>query len=86
MADGYSKRGREGKSYYLQLNSASTADLLWGGIKKKRRFKNSEVFAVEKVISKRKEGSATQYLIKWEGYSAFECTWEDEEHLSADLI
>ncbi|KAK3738195.1 hypothetical protein QZH41_012779, partial [Actinostola sp. cb2023] len=28
----------------------------------------------------------TEYLIKWQNYSSYECSWEDESHLTLDLI
>lgn len=38
-------------------------------------------YVVEKIVDRRKLKGRTQYLIKWEGYSSNENTWEDADNL-----
>eukprot|EP00128_Syssomonas_multiformis_P014775 Colp12_sorted_trinity150504_noHs@10719 len=47
-----------------------------------------EEYVVEKVLSKRIRKGATEYLLKWKGYSDAEATWEPMEHCEGcnDLI
>lgn len=40
-----------------------------------------EEYIVEKILDKKKVGSAWKYKVKWEGYSEEECTWEPRENL-----
>ena len=30
--------------------------------------------------------SQVEYLIKWDGYSYYSCSWEDEDNLTVDLV
>jgi len=40
-----------------------------------------EEYIVEKILDKKKVGSAWKYKVKWEGYTEEECTWEPKENL-----
>jgi len=40
-----------------------------------------EEWIVEKILNKRERADGTQYLVKWEGYSEAESTWEPEDGL-----
>lgn len=52
--------------------------------------KTNEIFNIEKIINHRKRNYATQYLVKWKGFSEEEATWlyghdiDEQEH--KDLI
>ena len=37
---------------------------------------DEEVFIVEKILDKKKEGRRLLYLVKWEGYEEKDATWE----------
>jgi len=39
-------------------------------------------YSVEKIVKKRVRGNKVQYLLKWQGYSDAENTWEDEDNLT----
>eukprot|EP01099_Mayorella_cantabrigiensis_P001840 TRINITY_DN1806_c0_g1_i2.p1 TRINITY_DN1806_c0_g1~~TRINITY_DN1806_c0_g1_i2.p1 ORF type:complete len:236 (+),score=75.14 TRINITY_DN1806_c0_g1_i2:48-755(+) len=43
---------------------------------------NDGEFIVEKILKKRIKGGKVEYLLKWEGYSEQESTWEREEDLN----
>jgi Chromo (CHRromatin Organisation MOdifier) domain len=43
------------------------------------------LYEVEKILSSRKVGRGTQYLIKWKGYPESENTWEPERNLTQAL-
>jgi hypothetical protein len=45
-------------------------------------FKEEDEFEVEKVIAKKTKNGKLYYLIKWEGYSSAENTWEPIENLT----
>ncbi len=38
-------------------------------------------FIVEKILDKRVKGSKVEYLVKWEGYSEADNTWEPTRNL-----
>lgn len=44
------------------------------------------VYRAERLIATKQDADETKYLVKWEGYSSFENTWEPEEHLSPLLL
>jgi hypothetical protein len=60
--------------------------------KKKRKISRGIVeelpeYIVEKIVDKRFYQGRWQYLLKWEGYSSSENTWEDIDHLNCpDLL
>ena len=55
--------------------------------KKKRKRPGKKVFTVERIVKKRKVRGRFEYLLKWEGYSEDENTWEREEDiLDPDMI
>lgn len=37
-------------------------------------------FKIEEILDSKVEGSTTYYLVKWEGYSMKDCTWEPRKH------
>lgn len=43
-----------------------------------------EYFTIEKILDKRKHKGVIQYLIKWEGYSTSDNTWETRKHMISD--
>lgn len=43
--------------------------------------KEESIFEVESIIDKKKVGTKLMYLVKWEGYSKEESTWEPVENL-----
>jgi len=46
-----------------------------------------EVYTVERIVKKRIKNGIEQYLLKWEGYTAEECTWENIHDMNCpDLI
>lgn len=42
---------------------------------------DSNVYAAERIIAKRKNHGVTQYLLKWKGYSLKDSTWEPAENI-----
>ena len=40
-----------------------------------------EYYTVEKILEKKKRGKRTTYLVKWEGYTENEATWEPASNL-----
>ena len=44
------------------------------------------IYEVERIVSKRNQGSNVEYFIQWKNYSSTENTWEPPEHLPEDLI
>ncbi len=48
----------------------------------------SETYTVEKILAKRMNNGKIEYLIKWEGYSIKETTWEPMKNLKnvAEMI
>lgn len=45
-------------------------------------FKGHFSFVVEEIIF----FSQIEYLIKWDGYSYYSCSWENEDNLTIDLV
>jgi hypothetical protein len=52
----------------------------------KRKRAAAEIFIVEKLLDRRQQGSKVQYLVRWEGYSASDDTWEDERNILDDSL
>ena len=44
------------------------------------------IYEVERIVSKRNQGSNVKYFIQWNNYSSTKNTWEPPEHLPEDLI
>jgi hypothetical protein len=42
---------------------------------------DEEFYQVETILDKKKQGKKTLYLVKWEGYSVEESTWEPISNL-----
>jgi hypothetical protein len=42
-------------------------------------------FEVEKILNRRKNGKAFEYLIKWKGYAASKATWEKRKELIKEI-
>ena len=53
-------------------------------LKKKKGscYSGNKYFDVENIITRKKHGKKYFYLIKWEGYSIAECTWEPTSNLN----
>ncbi|ADM11153.1 chromobox protein [Encephalitozoon intestinalis ATCC 50506] len=50
-------------------------------------MRDENIYVVDKIVGCRKKGGKKQYLVKWEGYSDSENTWEDEKNIFCkDLI
>jgi len=43
---------------------------------------DSDIFNVERILGKRKNHGKIEYLVKWEGFSDDQNTWEPIKHLS----
>ncbi|CAC5407718.1 CDY [Mytilus coruscus] len=43
-------------------------------------------FEVERLISSRKIDRETEYMVNWENYFAYSCTWEPEQNLPNNII
>ncbi len=43
--------------------------------------KRGDLYAVESILPKRCKGKSWEYLVKWQGYSDFENTWEPFKHV-----
>ena len=41
----------------------------------------NDYYEVERIITRKNKGKNKKYLIKWEGYSIKDCTWEPLSHL-----
>jgi chromobox protein 1 len=41
----------------------------------------SDIYTVEQIVNSRARNGKKQYLVKWEGYSSKDNTWEDEENI-----
>jgi Chromo (CHRromatin Organisation MOdifier) domain len=39
-------------------------------------------YTIEKIMDSKKENNTTYYLVKWEGYSMKDCTWEPRKHFT----
>ncbi|XP_015770580.1 PREDICTED: uncharacterized protein LOC107348994 [Acropora digitifera] len=73
---------------YDILNNLSSVDLFYEE-KGKRETSSKKILGVyraEWLIATKQDADETKYLVKWEGYSSFENTWEPEEHLSPLLL
>ena len=61
-------------------DDVTTEDLMWLNSDEQPDNKNDEkqeqLFAIEQVIARRTVNNAEQMLIKWEGYTWRESTWE----------
>ena len=44
-------------------------------------IEGEEEYEVDSIISHRKKGKRTEYLVSWKGYGAAENTWEPEANL-----
>lgn len=55
---------------------------------KQAKDEEEEFYEVEKILSKKKIGRRVLYLVKWEGYSVEEATWEPVSNLKnvKDLV
>ena len=58
MASGVRSSNKNSRGFFVQMDNASTSDLLWGGksFKKSKRNASSAYFAVERLISKKTLG------------------------------
>ena len=55
------------------------------GQKKKRQLKKqkeSDIYLVERVVGKKVVGRRNMYLVKWEGYTSDQNTWEPQANLA----
>jgi hypothetical protein len=43
-----------------------------------------EIYEVERIVSRRKRGNSTQYLVEWKGYPPWEATWVNAKDINAD--
>ena len=81
-----SKRARHHPSFYASLFN----DVCDRGLSHKYRPKRKPVvmgiYEVERIVSKRNQGSNVEYFIQWKNYSSTENTWEPPEYLPEDLI
>ena len=81
-----SKRARHQPGFYASLLD----DVYDRGLGDKYRPKQKPVvmgiYEVERVVSKRNQGSNVEYFIQWKNYSSTENMWEPSEHLPEDLI
>ena len=80
------KRARHQPGFYASLFD----DISDRGLSHKYRPKQKPVvmgiYEVERIVSKRNQGSNVEYFIQWKNYSSTENTWEPPEHLPEDLI
>ncbi|AFN82627.1 chromobox protein [Encephalitozoon romaleae SJ-2008] len=44
-------------------------------------MKDGDIYTVDKIVGHRRRRGTKQYLVKWEGYSDSENTWEDEKNI-----
>ena len=50
-------------------------------------YEDDEEYVVERILDKRFYKNQLQYLVKWDGYSEEQSTWEPKENLDCpDLI
>ena len=47
---------------------------------------NDQVYEIEEIIDKKKNGKSYLYLIKWKGYKYSESTWEPRENIFDDKM
>ncbi|EDW61050.1 putative uncharacterized protein DDB_G0290989 [Drosophila virilis] len=57
-----------------------------GAAKKPKRRRADGTHYVEKILKKRYVNGRAQLLLKWQGYSMEECTWEPIENLTGDCM
>ncbi|XP_031567929.1 chromo domain-containing protein cec-4-like [Actinia tenebrosa] len=72
--------------FYKQLNESPVWFFEPVKVRKKTKRSSGPYYAVERLISKRIFKGNTEYLVKWEAYSLYYFSWEDEGNLTRDLI
>lgn len=53
---------------------------------KKEVKQTAEIYTVEKIVGKQTQKGKTKYLVKWDGYSNEENTWEPEENILCPVL
>ncbi|XP_028404815.1 uncharacterized protein LOC114527383 [Dendronephthya gigantea] len=62
---------------YKILNNLCSADLFHRSVHKQRK-----IYKVERIISKRQGKEGDEYLVKWENWPSWTCSWEPAGHLN----
>ncbi|KXJ07174.1 hypothetical protein AC249_AIPGENE23391 [Exaiptasia diaphana] len=81
------RHSRSKRVDYKALNSFSSADIHDKLTTRKRHICGSRIYQVERIISRRStKNKDFEYLIKWENWPLWTCTWEPSIHLDDHLI
>jgi len=49
-------------------------------------LKDTDEFAIKKLIDKRIRGRATEYLVQWRGFPVKDATWENKSNLPKNFV